>query len=156
MYKKAYFYSCASRFHGRHNFTGWHSPVPQPLVSAAVAAGAVAGAVGSGGAQTTGCWVAVCLMLGAASWGWTPAGKPPLKAATRGKRGKWGQHDEASNRKSCKLVIMSTFTGGRAFKWITVDQKYKNKWYISPCIRLSIHLSPSWMAFFPKIKVRLF
>lgn len=62
--------------------------MPQPLVSAAVAAGAVAGAVGSGGAQTAGCWVAVCLMLGAAFWGWTPAGKPPLKAATRGKKRK--------------------------------------------------------------------
>lgn len=54
-------------------------PVPQPLVSAAVAAGAAVGAAGSGGAQTGGRLVGACLMEAAASWGWRSAERPPLK-----------------------------------------------------------------------------
>lgn len=58
-------------------------PVPQPLVSAAVAAEAAAGAVGSGGGQTGGHLVEVCPMQGAASWGWIWAEIPPLKPDKR-------------------------------------------------------------------------
>lgn len=58
-------------------------PVPQPLVSVAVAAGVAAGAVGSGGGQTEGHPVEVCPMRGAASWGWTSAERPPLKSDSR-------------------------------------------------------------------------
>lgn len=57
--------------------------MPQPLVSAAVAAGAAAGAVGSDGGQRGGPLVAVCLMRGAASWGWTSTERPLLKPDTR-------------------------------------------------------------------------
>lgn len=57
--------------------------MPQLLVSAAAAAEAAVGAVGSDGGQTEGRLAGVCPMQGAASWGWLSAGRPPLKPDTR-------------------------------------------------------------------------
>ena len=62
--------------------------MPRPLVSAAVAAVAAVGAAGSGGGQTGGHPVAACPRQGAASWGWTSAGRPLLKADGRKRRNK--------------------------------------------------------------------
>lgn len=74
--------------------------VPQPLVSAAAAAGAAAGAAGSGGGPTGGHPGGGCQRQGAASWGSTPAGRPPLTSAT-GAGDKEERDEDINERKTC-------------------------------------------------------
>lgn len=68
------------------------SPVPQPLVSAAVVAGVAAAAAGSGGGRTGGHQEATCPMQEAASWGWTSAKSALQKAGSRERKGTEMKH----------------------------------------------------------------